>query len=173
MPKIIENLENRLLAETEKQIREIGYSTMTVRSVAQACGVGVGTVYNYFSSKDDLLATYVLQDWNRHVEIIQAVSIHSDLPLPVVRCIHEQLTQFALRHRNLFEDKAAMASFAVSFLRYHSIMRNQLALPLRKFCSRDFTADFIAEALLTWTMAKKPLDEIYGMIEKLFDAPQS
>lgn len=171
MPKIIENLENRLLAETEKQIREVGYSTMTIRSVAKACGVGVGTVYNYFSSKDELLATYMLQDWNRCVDAIQAVSTYSDGPLPVARCIYDQLSQFALRHRDLFSDKSALASFAVSFVSYHSKMRNQLAQPLRKFCSSDFAADFIAESLLTWTMAKRSFDEIYGMIETLFDVP--
>ena len=48
MPKIIENLENRLIREAEKQIAESGYAAMTIRSVAKACGVGVGTVYNYF-----------------------------------------------------------------------------------------------------------------------------
>ena len=43
MPKIIENLESRLIAEAKKQIEESGYGTMTIRSVAKACGVGVGT----------------------------------------------------------------------------------------------------------------------------------
>ena len=50
MPKIIENLKDRLIAEAEKQIEESGYGAVTIRSVAKACGVGVGTVYNYFSS---------------------------------------------------------------------------------------------------------------------------
>ena len=34
MPKIIENLENRLIEEARKQIEEAGYSAMTIRSVA-------------------------------------------------------------------------------------------------------------------------------------------
>ena len=46
MPKIIENLESRLLAEAYRQTREAGYSALTIRNVAKACGVGVGTVYN-------------------------------------------------------------------------------------------------------------------------------
>ena len=168
MPKIIENLENRLLAETEKQIREVGYSTMTIRSVAKACGVGVGTVYNYFSSKDELLATYMLQDWNRCVDAIQAVSTYSDGPLPVARCIYDQLSQFALRHRDLFSDKSALASFAVSFVSYHSKMRNQLAQPLAPFCRDEFTAQFLAESLLTWAMADKSFEEIYAVLERVF-----
>ena len=41
MPKIIEDLETRLLTEAKRQIKELGYGAMTVRSVAKACGVGV------------------------------------------------------------------------------------------------------------------------------------
>ena len=52
MPKIIENLDQRLKEEARRQIRESGYSAMTIRSVAAACGVGVGTVYNYYPSKE-------------------------------------------------------------------------------------------------------------------------
>ena len=52
MPKIIENLREKLVREAQYQVEERGYSALTIRSVANACGVGVGTVYNYFASKD-------------------------------------------------------------------------------------------------------------------------
>ena len=168
MPKIIENLENKLIEEAKKQIEEAGYSAMTIRSVAKSCGVGVGTVYNYFPSKDALLATWLLRDWKECITAINAVSTDSDTPAPVVRCIHDQLQQFAQRHQAIFRDETAAVSFAGSFSRYHSLLRQQLAEPLGKFCSDGFAAEFIAEALLTWTMAGKSIDELYGMIEKLF-----
>jgi hypothetical protein len=38
----------------------------------------------------------------------------------------------------------------------------------RQICEDDFTADFLAEALLTWTMAGKAFDEIYNLMEKHF-----
>ena len=168
MPKIIENLESRLIEEAKKQIEEAGYGAMTIRSVAKQCGVGVGTVYNYFASKEDLVATHLLADWNQCVTAIKAVSTYSDSPRPVVLCIYDQLVSFAARHAALFRDEAAISSFSGSFGKYHCVLRTQLAQPLRKFCARDFTAEFLAEALLTWTMAGKSFDELFETMERLF-----
>ena len=63
VPKIIENVREQLLEEAKRQIRENGYSKTTIRSVAGACRLGVGTVYNYFESKDMLIASFMLEDW--------------------------------------------------------------------------------------------------------------
>ncbi|MBR2889218.1 MAG: TetR/AcrR family transcriptional regulator [Oscillospiraceae bacterium] len=168
MPKIIENLQARLAVEAKKQVEESGYAAMTIRSVAKACGVGVGTVYNYYSSKDEILASYMLEDWNKCVAAINAVSTYSDSPAPVVRCICDQLCFFARLHAAVVRDEAAAAVFSGAHNRYHGVLRGQLAAPLRKFCDTDFAAEFIAEGLLTWTLSDREFDEIYGMIRKLF-----
>ena len=168
MPKIIENLKDRLIAEAEKQIEESGYGAVTIRSIAKGCGVGVGTVYNYFPSKEALVATHLLEDWGRCITAIQTVSTYSEYPRPVALCIYDQLVSFSHRHQAIFQDDAAASSFSGSFGKYHGMLRTQLAEPMRKFCSSDFAADFLAEALLTWAMAGKSFDEIYGLMEKLF-----
>ncbi len=167
MPKIIENLEDRLIEEAKRQLQEFGYSAMTIRSVAKGCGVGVGTVYNYFSSKEALLATYILGSWNACVATICAFSEQSQEPAPVISCMFDQLLRFAESHKEIFLDEAAASGFAGSFSKYHSLLRSQLATPLRKFCDSDFAAEFVAEALLTWSMAGKGFDEIYGILEKI------
>ncbi|MBQ6719638.1 MAG: TetR/AcrR family transcriptional regulator [Oscillospiraceae bacterium] len=168
MPKIIENPQERMIAEARRQIAENGYSAVTIRSVAAGCGVGVGTVYNYFSSKDDLTAAFMLEDWKKCIASIHAVSMYSESHKPVVRCIYDQLKAYALQHQMIFQDESARPAFAGSFSRYHKVLRSQLAEPLQKFCDSEFAAAFIAESLLTWTMAGKEFDEIYIVLQKLF-----
>lgn len=167
MPKIIENLESRLVAEAQNQVETSGYSAMTIRSVAKACGVGVGTVYNYFPSKDQLLTAILLRDWNAYITAISAVSEEADSPMPVVKCIYDQLHQYNRQHLSYFTDEAAVTAIAAAFTGFHAVLRSRLAAPLRKFCGSDFEAEFIIEALLTWTTARKSFDEIYGLLAKL------
>ena len=59
MPKIVENVRQRILLEAKKQLEETGYGNMTIRSIASGCGIGVGTIYNYFSSKDVIVASFI------------------------------------------------------------------------------------------------------------------
>ena len=168
MPKIIENLKDRLIAEAEKQIEASGYNAVNIRSVAKACGVGVGTVYNYFPSKEALIATHLLVDWKVCVDTITSTAESATDPKPALQCVYQQLVSFANRHQAIFRDEAAAASFAGSFSQYHDRLRSQLASPLRKFCDNDFTAQFVAESLLTWSMAGKSFDAIYEILKKLF-----
>jgi AcrR family transcriptional regulator len=168
MPKIIVNLESRLTEEARNQILTSGYAAMTVRSVAKSCGVGVGTVYNYFPSKDALIAAFLLEDWKQCVARIEAVSQSVDSPEAVARCICDQLLAYIRQNEAVFRDETAAASFAGSVSRYHGMLRSQLAAPLEKFCAGKFQAEFVAEALLTWTIDGKPFEEIYEMVGRLF-----
>ena len=168
MPKIIENLKDRLMAEAKNQIEGSGYSAMTIRSVAKACGVGVGTVYNYFPSKEALVATHLLEDWKACVDVIRQTAEQAGDPRPILECIHGQLVEFARRHQAIFRDEAAAAGFAGSFSQYHALLRSQLAEPLGRFCGDEFAALFVAESLLTWTMAGRSFGEIYEIVKKLF-----
>ena len=167
MPKIIENLREKLVAEAKRQVEENGYAALTIRSVAAACGVGVGTMYNYFTSKDALVAAFMLEDWQKCVDRITATADQSPTATPVLRCIHQQLLTFTSQHQPVFADEAAIASFSGSPSPYHSMLRRQLAQPLGKFTPDEFTAEFIAEALLTWTVAGRGIEDMLPLLEKL------
>lgn len=168
MPKIIENLKDRLLLEARQQLEQGGYEAVTIRSIAKGCGVGVGTVYNYFPSKEALIATHLLEDWNQCVAAIQACADNARNPQPVLESIYMQLVGFAQRHMAIFSSEEAASGFAGSFSQNHGLLRSQLAQPLGKFCDSEFAAQFVAESLLTWSMQGKSFDQIYEILKKLF-----
>lgn len=172
MPKIIQNVRNQLLAEAKRQIADFGYDKTTIRSVASACGVGVGTVYNYFPSKDALIASFLLVDWQIALANMRA-RVSNDLRTALF-AVYDELKAFMSLHAVLFTDKDASKSYSVSFPERHVLLRSQIADIIQPICARSnlndkpFLAEFVAESLLVWTLAKKDFDEIYQIVELLF-----
>ena len=64
-----------LVRATEAEVEEVGYSGLTVRSVARRAGVAPATAYNYFSSKDHLLAEVL---WRRMRDLPHRSSPRTD-----------------------------------------------------------------------------------------------
>ena len=162
MPKIIENIREELLCEAKRQITERGYQNTTIRSVAGECGIAVGTVYNYFKSKDMLIASFVLKDWMECLEAIASMS-KSDRYL-FLRSMHEELISFAAKHEALFSDKEAAKAFGMSVSERHGQLRDQLAEQIMPVACNRFLAEYVAEAMLCWTMAGRDFDEIYSLL---------
>lgn len=52
-----------ILEASRALLREKGWSAVQMRSVAGRCGVAVGSLYNYFSSKSELAAATVESVW--------------------------------------------------------------------------------------------------------------
>lgn len=52
-----------ILKTSRELIRQQGWASVSIRSVAAACGVSVGSIYNYFDSKAALLSETVGSVW--------------------------------------------------------------------------------------------------------------
>lgn len=169
MPKVIEKVREQLLEEVRREIESRGYSKTTIRSVAEGCSISVGTVYNYFSSKDELVASAVAEDWEKKRE-----KLSSSLPSAkeeTLRLVYEALSSFEDEHRALFTDEEAVKKFASVFTEWHSVLRRQTASFLLPVCteSRDpeFLSLFLAEALLTWVTEGVPFEKLYSVMKNL------
>ena len=167
MPKIIEHLEDRLVEEARRQAETGGYTAMTIRSVAKNCGVGVGTVYNYFPSKDALAAAFLLRDWKACIRAIHQAEQQAQSCDEVLLELWTQLRGFLERYQKIFGDAGAAAVFMKSVGTYHGLLRSQLAEPLRRFCPDAFTAEFAAEAMLTWTINGRSYEELLPLMRRL------
>jgi AcrR family transcriptional regulator len=165
VPKIIENVREQLLAEAKKQIFERGYADTTIRSVARECGVGVGTVYNYFRSKEMLIATFVYEDWKKYLSAMQ--NLPTDDPRVLLEGIFDSLESFESENKRLFSDADAAKLVAVGSSGRHKMLRDQIAGIILPICKTDFCAEFIAEALICWSMQDVDFDAVYTLLEKI------
>ena len=168
MPKIIENIREQLMAEARRQIAERGYARTTIRSVAAECGIAAGTVYNYFPSKEMLIASFMAEDWTECLARMRADSIPD--PEEHLRGICNAITDFSEKHRALFSDTDAEKTFAEVFPARHRQLRAQLAELAAHACpdlpgtKEGFAAQFIAEAILTWTTEGVPFDMLWPLL---------
>ncbi len=177
MPKVIEKVREQLLEEVKKQITERGYSQTTIRSVAAACNVGVGTVYNYFPSKDMLIATVMAEDWNLCTEQFKTTAKTTNHK-ETLELIYKMLQTFSEEHKTLFSDPEAVKKFSSIFTERHSILRNQIAQFILPICQEiqnkandtqdpQFLSQFISESILAWFMEGVSFETIYEIIKKL------
>ena len=63
--------KDAILEASRALIRQHGWSAVNIRAVAAACGVSVGCIYHYFSSKEELTGAVVESVWReifRHPE---------------------------------------------------------------------------------------------------------
>ena len=165
----------KLIEEAKRQVVENGYSAMTIRSVATACGVGTGTVYNYFPSKDVLVANFMLEDWMICIQAITKGATEATDAKEALRCMYQELLTYKEKYTKLFSDENAESSYAASSsMQKHDLLRQQLAEPIKVWTKKqtktdaDFLAEFVAENMLTWTMQGREFDQIAEVLLQLF-----
>lgn len=170
MPKIIEDIKDNILNETRRQIQEYGYSKVTVRSIASALNVGVGTIYNYYNSKDMIVATFMLNDWLICLQEINDLIKNVDDHLKVV---YDKFNQFVDEHQLLFNDSQAETNYAKTSSKWHSILINQIADILYFDClesnveNKKFLAQYISESLISWCLKGIKYEELSPIFKVL------
>jgi AcrR family transcriptional regulator len=180
MPKIIENPREALIAEAKYQVEKYGYAGMTIRSVSKACNIGVGTVYNYFKSKEELIFSFMHEEWLACLEAIKKCGDETDSPEVLLRCVHTEINKYVEDHRHLLTDKNAEKVFSLNYFTAHTYLRDQLAEVISPVCmphaknKSPLLMRFISEAILIWATAGTDFDEIYSILKDHFvDASDS
>lgn len=170
MPKIIEDIKENILNETRHQIQEYGYSKVTIRSIAAKLNVGVGTIYNYYSSKDMIVATFMLDEWNRFLNEIKELMNTTEEHIKV---IYDKFNQFINEHSMLFKDSLAEENYVQMSSKWHKVLISQLAEIIKIDCqesslpNKDFLSLFIAESLVKWSLEGKEYFELMPIFNVL------
>lgn len=77
MSRIIENPRELILAAAKEILYNDGYKKLSMRNVAKACDIGLGTIYNYYPTKEELVIEMMTGYWSEYMLETQAI-INSD-----------------------------------------------------------------------------------------------
>lgn len=97
--------KENILQISRKLIQQNGWAGVNIRSVAAACGVSVGCIYNYFGSKTDLLSATVESIWSDIFHHPEDEAVFQDT-LSCVRWMYKQLEYGCQRYPGFFTHHA-------------------------------------------------------------------
>lgn len=176
MPKILDRPEETILSAARRIATEEGYAAATVRAVAKECGIAVGTIYNYYPSKDAMLAACLLRDWMQTLSHAGAAAEAAESAEAAVEAVFSAVRAFEEQNRRIFSDERAKASASAMLQSRHAQLRSQVAAlleaPCRRFAGREdaFLPEFIAESLLVWSAEDVPFSRLWTQLGRLFSS---
>ena len=133
MPKRIKNLKEALLQDARIILKEQGYVQLTIRRVADDCHIAVGTVYNYFPSKEMLAAGVMLADWQKTLQNVSGrCGTTKDLK-QAVKYIYQGVLSFARQYRSAWQGYAFTGTETMAFKKRHILLIQQIAECLDSF----------------------------------------
>ncbi len=154
MPKIIAELREDLLGKAREALFEQGYEALTMRGIAGACNVAVGTVYNYFPSKDMLVAAVTLEDWRKALGRMAALP-PAGTTTDALEGVFRELMGFYDQYRGIWREYTAAGHTAPITGPYHRQLVEQLSgmieaalAPFGDLCGPALPG-FLAESLLS------------------------
>ncbi len=71
MPKIIRNLEKRILEVAMKIIKDDGINKLSIRHIAKISRIGSGTIYNYFKNKEEIILRTIEIYWKEKLKMMK------------------------------------------------------------------------------------------------------
>ena len=172
MSKQIPNARETIFAVSRKHLFEKGYMGLTLRQVAAQSDIAVGTIYNYFQSKDMLVASIMAEDW--HVSL-KDMKKNCETAITVeqgIRAIYDAIRDYVKKYEPIWCEYKGMPG---GFGQYKALLRSQLSKLLAELLEHlDHKEDaelcpLLAETILACAMQTEiPYSALSQMIGRLF-----
>lgn len=127
MPKIIMHLQEQIIMQAEKMLVHDGPEKISIRGVAKACGIAVGTIYNYYPTKDALIADLIIHRWSKSKdEIYKSLDGVADL-FSGLDIIFEGISNFTTGNQNVWRATAVSKQFSQSYPEYRKKLSTEVS----------------------------------------------
>ncbi len=154
MPKVIKDLDKTILEIATKQLFEKGYAKMTMRSVSDECGIAVGTLYNYYKSKDVIVADVMLVDWNAMIKSVSSSCLSAKSIHEAFKFLYDGVMSFSEKYTPVWQEYGNEVSIRQKMPDKFDLLTTQLANVLNEVLVRchdekdPFMSVFLAEVIL-------------------------
>ena len=173
MPKIIPELRTSLIQTARKSLLESESHDINVRELARECGTAVGTVYNYFPSKEALIAEAMMSDWLECSRNMRKDASIENRPLNAIRATEEALRRFTSRYKPMWKKYANEQKSLLSRENRHTQIIAEIADAVNETLIRfDLLYDsclpeVIAELVLLASRTENGFDRITPVLERI------
>lgn len=175
MPKIINTVREKAIQEARRILNAPEYTTFTMREIAAACKIAIGTVYNYFPSKEYLVGCVVLEDWRDAYEEMLSITQRADTLDLAMEGIYLSMCSFVEAHQYLTTFDIREAKHGYDYAGRHIMIRQQIEAILTTIQARfDTETDeavnvFLAECILSFSTKKYNYSQISAAFNKLLN----
>ena len=136
VPKIIEDLENRILLAARRLLLEEDLSSFSARRIAEDCGIAVGTIYNYYRDLDSLLGAVMARDWIEALESAEASLLQAESFEAGARCLYGAIRRFSSVYERVWQSYPTGEGFGVRYRKRHPLLLGQIEERLRLLSDR-------------------------------------
>ncbi|MCQ2770631.1 MAG: TetR/AcrR family transcriptional regulator [Clostridia bacterium] len=171
MPKIIDNLRDNILKVSKQMLLNEGYIALTMRKISCECHVALGTLYNYFPSKDMIVAAIMLEDWKKVTEEFEKASIEASSAIEGIKTLYTAIEEFSNRYSPAWSeykgdpvsqspDKHQMLIFSISGKMSNLLNRFNLNYD-------PYLSEFLSETILRHASYGQKYEKIEIILNKL------
>jgi len=171
MPKIINVDKNRILDVARELIAKNDLEHLNCRGIADKCGIGVGTLYHFFKSKNLIFAEIILEDWKL---CIKDMNIDTDV-FTGVENIYNSLKEFSKKYYSFWKHIQETSTEYVAYLNRHDELVNIVENCVEKlyvYNNKNIDKDvvhFISETILTYSTKTIEYEKIKKIINKILE----
>ena len=173
MPKIIPELRESLIRAARKSLLESESHDISMRELAGECGTAVGTVYNYFPSKEALIAEAMMSDWLECVRRMREDARAKDRPLDAIRATVSALRRFTSGYAPVWKKHADERRSLLSLESRHNQVIAEISEAVRETLVRfgllydRYLPEVVAELVLLAGRTENGFERIAPVLERI------
>lgn len=170
MSRIIENPKQLILEKAKEILYNQGYSKLNMRALSKACGIALGTTYNYYPTKKDLVTEMMMEYWQSYLNSVNRIATSDHDVYQKLGEIFEELKAFieSFRQYWLTPELYDSPEYAEGGLREEHLYMEKLIQIVKEMLDKEQMRNTVHSKLGSLEMAKFIIMNFVSMVQMPF-----